>query len=194
MTLKTPMCLLLAMAMATSVAPSVAQGTAPRVWTVEGQAPAISAVADILNTSNTLIGRAQFRQGPKGVLIDLSASMLSPGAHGVHLHAVGQCDATQKFASAAHHIGLNVKPHGFLNPKDHHAGDLPNLIVDANGNGSAQFYTHDIRISGKLRKGQMLLLDADGSSLIIHDKADDGFAQPSGGAGGRVACGSIKLP
>jgi superoxide dismutase, Cu-Zn family len=171
-----------------------AQAPAPRVWTVEGQPPAIGAVADIIDLAGKSVGNARFRQGPHGVVIDLAVTGLAPGMHGVHLHATGQCDAGDKFASAAHHMGLNAKPHGFLHPKDHHAGDLPNLIVQADGTAAAQFYANDIRISGKVGKGEMLLLDADSSSLIIHDKADDHFTQPSGGAGGRIACGTIKLP
>lgn len=175
-------------------AASLGQVPAPRVWTVEGQAPAVGAVADIVDLTGKSIGSAQFREGPHGVVVDVQVSGLAPGPHGVHFHAVGQCDAMAKFASAAHHMGIEAKPHGVLNPKDHHAGDLPNIIAHTDGNASAQFYTSDIRISGKASKGQMLLLDVDGSSLIIHEKADDGFTQPSGGAGGRVACGTIKLP
>ncbi len=177
-----------------SVSTSNAQVPAPRVWTVEGQSPAIGAVADIIDLAGKPVGRVRFVQGPHGVVIDLAVTGMTPGIHGVHLHATGQCDAAAKFGSAAHHMGLDAKPHGFLNPTDHHAGDLPNLIVQPDGSGSAQFYANDIRINGKVGKGQLLLLDTDGSSLIIHEKADDHFTQPSGGASGRVACGIIKLP
>jgi superoxide dismutase, Cu-Zn family len=158
------------------------------------ETPAISAVADIIDLTGKPIGRAQFRQGPHGVLIDIEASDLVPGPHGVHFHATGQCDVGTKFATAAGHMGHDSKPHGLLNSKDHHAGDLPNIIAHDDGNASAQFYTSDVRISGKANKRQMMLLDADGSSLIIHEKADDGFSQPLGGAGSRVACGTIKRP
>jgi superoxide dismutase, Cu-Zn family len=175
------------------VTAAIAQVSSPRVWTVEGQAPAIGAVADIIDLTGKSIGSAQFRQGPHGVLIDVQVSGITPGPHGVHFHATGQCEATNKFASAAHHLGLDAKSHGLLHPKDHHAGDLPNIVAYADGSASAQFYISDIRINGKASKGQMMLLDADGSSLIIHEKADDSFTQPSGGAAGRIACGTIKL-
>jgi superoxide dismutase, Cu-Zn family len=158
------------------------------------EAPAVSALADVIDLTGKSIGSVEFRQGPRGVLVDVTVSGLTPGPHGIHFHAAGQCDATAKFASAAHHMGHDRKPHGVLNPKDHHAGDLPNIIAHSDGSANAQFYTSDIRISGNTSKGQMLLLDADGSSLIIHEKADDGSTQPSGGAGGRIACGTIKRP
>ncbi len=172
---------------------AVAQVVPPaKVWTVQGQAPVASAAADIVDAAGTRIGQALFRQGPRGVLMDLSVKGLPAGPHGIHFHAGGQCDAATKFASAMHHMGLEAKPHGYLNPKGHHAGDLPNIIVASDGSAQVQFYSEDVRISGKAGKGQMLLLDTDGSSLIIHEKADDGFTQPAGGAGGRMACGVIK--
>jgi superoxide dismutase, Cu-Zn family len=175
-----------------SFTPAAAQAPAPRVWTVEGQIPAISAVADVIDLTGKSVGSVQFRQGPHSVVIDVQVSGLAPGVHGVHFHASGQCDATTKFTSAAHHLGLDTKPHGVLHPNEHHAGDLPNIVAHADGSAAAQFYTSDVRLSGKASKGQAMLLDIDGSSLIIHEKADDGFTQPSGGAGGRVACGTIK--
>jgi superoxide dismutase, Cu-Zn family len=192
MMIKMPLALVLAMA--ASFTAIAGQSPAPRVWTVDGQPPAIGATADIVDLSGKSVGSAQLRQGARGVVIDLQVTGVAPGQHGVHFHAVGTCDAASKFASADHHMGLEAKPHGYLNTKDHHAGDLPNLTVHADGSGSAQFYSNDVRISGKTGKGQMMLLDADGSSLIIHEKADDGFTQPSGGAGGRISCGTIKQP
>jgi len=36
------------------------------------------------------------------------------------------------------------------------------------------------------------LMDADGSSVVIHAAADDYNTQPIGGAGARVACAVIK--
>ena len=35
------------------------------------------------------------------------------------------------------------------------------------------------------------LLDTDGSALVIHANPDDQSSQPIGGAGARVACGTI---
>jgi Cu-Zn family superoxide dismutase len=43
-----------------------------------------------------------------------------------------------------------------------------------------------------LEGGEHPLLDEDGSTLIIHEAADDHMSQPIGAAGGRVACGLIE--
>ena len=51
------------------------------------------------------------------------------------------------------------------------------------------FYTPNIT----LQKGQeSSLFDADGSSFIIHEKADDYKTDPSGNSGSRIACGVIQ--
>jgi Cu-Zn family superoxide dismutase len=163
-------------------------------YTVDGARPAAAASADIVNQSGQTIGSAIFYQGPAGVLIDIAVRGLTPGKHGVHFHWVGVCEGSDKFASAQHHMGLKDGPHGFLQPKGPHAGDLPNIIIAADGTGAAQFYTDMVRIfaAGKKNRRSADLMDADGSSLIIHEKEDDDFTQPSGGAGGRIACGVIK--
>ena len=37
-----------------------------------------------------------------------------------------------------------------------------------------------------------LLMDDDGSAIVIHENGDDYNTQPIGGAGGRVACGVLN--
>jgi superoxide dismutase, Cu-Zn family len=153
---------------------------------------ASAASADIISTSGEIIGKSEFRQGAKGVVLDVTVRGLAPGKHGLHFHAIGSCDASGKFASAQAHMGHDRHPHGFLNPKGPHAGDLPSIIVGADGIGAGQFYTELVQISGKAAKGKMLLLDKDGSSLVIHENEDDQFTQPTGNSGARIACGIIK--
>ena len=38
----------------------------------------------------------------------------------------------------------------------------------------------------------LALFDEDGSSLVIHENADDHLTQPISGAGSRIACGIIR--
>ena len=42
-----------------------------------------------------------------------------------------------------------------------------------------------------LTDGPNNLLDADGSTFVIHENPDDHLTQPIGGSGARVACGEI---
>ena len=145
-----------------------------------------TAAAEIVNVEGTVIGEATFEQTPTGVLILVDVRDLPPGAHGIHLHAVGSC--TPDFKAATGHINPEKVAHGLRNPDGPDNGDLPNLYVAADGTAKAEFFTTRVSVSG----GAMpALLDGDGSSVIIHDKPDDHLTQPIGGAGGRIGCGIV---
>ena len=140
-----------------------------------------TAAAEMINTDGAVIGKATFEQTPHGVLMNVEVAGLPPGAHGIHLHAVGAC--TPDFTAATGHINPNGVPEG----PDH--GDLPNLFVHADGSARAEFFTVLVSVSG----GEMpALLDEDGSAVIIHENPDDHLTQPIGGAGGRISCGVIE--
>ncbi|MDQ7813916.1 superoxide dismutase family protein, partial [Brevundimonas sp.] len=142
-----------------------------------------------VNPAGQTVGRAVVTQGPTGVLIRIEADGLTPGWHGTHIHATGQCAAP--FTSAGGHInhGEPKAPHGLLNPGGPDDGDLPNVFADAQGRVRAEVFTPHARIA---REGPgQWLWDADGSALVIHAAMDDHVSQPIGGAGDRVVCGVI---
>jgi Cu-Zn family superoxide dismutase len=143
--------------------------------------------ATLVNASGARMGRAVLTQGPTGLLIRIEAEGLTPGWHGVHIHAIGQCEAP--FTSAGAHVnhGDPQPPHGLLNARGPDDGDLPNIFADATGQVRAEVFTSRARIAAE-GPGQWLW-DADGSALVIHANADDHVSQPIGGAGARVACG-----
>lgn len=143
--------------------------------------------ATLINAAGARVGRAVLTQGPFGLLIRIEAEGLTPGWHGVHIHATGQCDAP--FSSAGAHInhGDPTAPHGLLNAGGPDGGDLPNIFADSAGQVRTEIFTNRARIASN-GPGQWLW-DADGSALIIHANADDHVSQPIGGAGDRVACG-----
>jgi Cu-Zn family superoxide dismutase len=117
-------------------------------------------------------------------------AVLTPGKHGVHLHATGDCSATG-FTSAGGHF--DPGPFGNADPDanhPYHMGDLPNLEVDADGNG--RLFAVTTRVT--LMDGPVSLFDADGAAIIIHKNADQGITgeSKSGVSGGpRLACGVI---
>ena len=57
-----------------------------------------TAAAEMINTDGAVIGKATFEQTPHGVLMNVEVAGLPPGAHGIHLHAVGAC--TPDFTAA----------------------------------------------------------------------------------------------
>ena len=156
--------------------------------TLGSSAPSANANAVVMNPAGERLGTATFSQDAGGTVhIHMKLTGLMPGVHGVHIHAVGACVAPA-FASAGGHFNPQSKHHGLNNAAGPHAGDLPNLTVDASGN--ADYEARTSRVS--LTPGVNSLFDADGSALVVHATADDNMTDPAGNAGARVACGEIK--
>lgn len=143
--------------------------------------------ATLIDGSGARVGRAVLTQGSTGLLIRVEAEGLTPGWHGIHIHAKGECAAP--FTSAGAHVnhGEPKAPHGLLNAAGPDDGDLPNIHADAQGRVRAELFTTRARIA-RTGPGQWLW-DEDGSALVIHANADDHSSQPIGGAGDRVVCG-----
>lgn len=146
------------------------------------------ASATLINIEGTEIGKAHLIQAPSGVLIHVKVSGLAPGKHGLHIHGHGVCEPGEGFKTAKGHVGGSEGAHGLLNPKGPEPGDIPNIYIGSDGNGEMETFTSLVSLKGDKNN----LLDADGSTFIIHEKPDDHITQPIGGAGGRVACGVIK--
>lgn len=124
-------------------------------------------------------GRVMLAVTNGNMRVTVDASGLTAGAHGLHIHTVGKCDAPA-FATAGPHWNPTMKMHGRDNPGGAHSGDLPNLMIGTDGRGSIGF-----DLPGTMAS----LIDADGASIIIHAVADDYKTDPSGNSGGRLACG-----
>lgn len=152
--------------------------------TANASAVAADAVATVLGAEGQRIGEVTADQGPNGVLMTIRVSGLTPGPHGIHLHRVGTCADHGSFTASQGHVAPSGKPHGFLNPDGHHAGDLPNLIVAADGTAHVELFNPLVSVSD----GPTALLDSDGTALVIHANPDDHLTQPIGGAGPRLAC------
>jgi superoxide dismutase, Cu-Zn family len=143
--------------------------------------------ATFVNAAGTPIGTATLRQTPGGVLIDINVARVPPGAHALHIHETGTCDAPA-FTSAGDPYNPTGAKHGFVADSAPHAGDLPNQFVQHDGVLQAHVFTPQITLGA----GTGTLFDADGSALIIHNQADDYASQPAGEAGDRLACAVIR--
>jgi len=135
-------------------------------------------------------GSVTLTAAPKGVLVHIEASGLTPGWHAVHFHEKATCGDPGFKASGSHVHGAAALVHGLLNPAASDDGDLPNIFAGADGKANAELFTTLV----SLRPGgpAPALLDADGSALVIHANKDDYQTQPIGGAGDRIACAVLK--
>lgn len=145
-----------------------------------------SAHAVLRNAQGEEKAQAIATQVGDGVRISLKASGMAAGTYGVHVHAIGRCEAPD-FRSAGAHWNPTSRQHGKDNPQGMHMGDLPNLVVGADGRGSVDY----VIAAATLKSGATPMLDPDGASVMIHSTADDYVTDPSGNSGGRIACGVL---
>jgi superoxide dismutase, Cu-Zn family len=197
-------------------------GTTPSVWTGspapsaeaggEGEGEAAPSgdrlTAELKNPSGTTVATADFAFSSGYVTVTVKSTgtgALTPGFHGMHIHAVGKCEASSVAPTGGEPGDFNSAGGHFQVPghSGHPAsGDLSSLQVREDG--SAELVTTtDAFTAEDLEAGAK-------TSIIIHEKADNfanipperyqqtnGSPPPdqttlaTGDAGKRVACGVI---
>jgi Cu-Zn family superoxide dismutase len=146
------------------------------------------ASASFINDQGKSVGTATLTQTPNGVLISLDLKGVPPGEHALHVHEKGVCDAKAKFESAGGHYNPGKKQHGYQVKGGPHAGDMPNQFVGSEGTLKGDVLNPNVTLGS----GDGTLFGGDGTALVLHAKTDDYKSQPSGDAGGRIACAVIR--
>ena len=138
--------------------------------------------ATLENVDGDTVGFAKFTEDATGTMhVNVHASGMSPGLHGIHVHGVGSCGSSiGAFSDADSHHNPGERPHGA------HAGDLPNFTVNGAGRGRLNATLEHFTLAD-----DAAILDANGSALVVHAKPDDFRSQPTGDSGARIACGVI---
>ena len=134
------------------------------------------------------VGRATARDVQGGLRVTIDAMGLPTGTHGAHIHTTGRCDGPD-FMTAGGHWNPTSHQHGKDNPQGMHMGDMPNMQAKPDGSGEIEYVVP----GGTISDGATPLLDADGAAIVIHAQADDYKSDPTGNAGGRVACGVLSV-
>jgi superoxide dismutase, Cu-Zn family len=158
---------------------------------VQAQATANGATAEIKDAQGTVVGTATLTEGAGGVQLQVQVrgfTAAAAGEHGIHIHAVGLCEAPG-FATAGGHFNPAAKKHGLNSAEGAHGGDLPNLVLDAAGSGSFQATNDRITLAAGVANS---IFDADGSAVVIHAGPDDNMTDPAGNSGARIACGVLQ--
>ena len=127
-------------------------------------------------------GTLTFAASGDAVTVSGRISRLALGSHGFHVHEFGDCSAADATSAGGH---FNPAGHPHAGPKDaqRHVGDLGN--IEAGPDGTAMVDLKDTKIA--LTGAQSIV----GRAVIVHAKADDLKTQPTGDAGGRLACGVV---
>ncbi|MBC7525624.1 MAG: superoxide dismutase family protein [Flavobacterium sp.] len=136
-------------------------------------------------SGSSVSGVATFSEKNGEVSFEAKLKGLTSGVHGIHIHEKADCsDADAK--SAGGHWNPTFQKHGKFTDAEHHKGDIGNFTADANGNATVTLKTNEWCIGcGDTNK------DILGKGLIVHANPDDYTTQPTGNAGGRVACSAI---
>ncbi len=132
---------------------------------------------------NNVTGRVTFVREGNGIKVTADLEGLKPGIHGFHIHEVGDCSAPDG-SSAGAHFNPSNKHHGAPTDTARHVGDLGNLEADKAGKAHLEWLDTLITFEG----ANSII----GRSVIVHERPDDFKTQPTGNAGGRLACGVIE--
>lgn len=113
-----------------------------------------AATALLHDADGAQVGVVTWTETDGAVSVDVKVEGLPAGFHGFHVHAVGEC--IPPFTSAGGHLN----PGGAGHPG--HAGDMPVLLVNADGTGEAGFVTD-----------RYVVADLLGVALIVHANPDN---------------------
>jgi Cu-Zn family superoxide dismutase len=145
-----------------------------------------SASAQLAPTKGSMTsGLVTFTQTGSNVLVNADIRGLKPNAeHGFHIHDKGDCSSGDGMSTGGH-FNPTTEPHGAHGTGNHHSGDLPSLVADANGVAKLRFESSTITIDSGVT-------NIIGRGLIVHRDPDDYKTQPTGNAGPRLACAVIS--
>jgi superoxide dismutase, Cu-Zn family len=135
------------------------------------------------NTAKGTVHFQEQRDGRVEVVVDITG--VPPGVHGFHVHEKGDCGNNGN--NAGGHFNPAGMAHGAPDAQSHHAGDFGNVTADDKGEVHTRFMTHSVTVKEGMSNSVA------GRAVVLHANPDDLVTQPTGNAGGRIACGVVTL-
>ena len=146
----------------------------------------VATAALMAKSGSSVAGWVRFESTRAGLHVTAAVTGLTPNAkHAIHIHELGDITSADG-KSAGGHYNPEGHPHAGPAAAMRHAGDLGNLTADAQGHAEYDRTFDDITIAGAMNP----IL---GRAVVIHAGEDDLMTQPTGNAGGRIACGTIGI-
>jgi len=136
-------------------------------------------------SGSTVSGDVKFTQIGDVVRVTGEITGHTKGPKGFHIHEKGDC-SDDKGMSTGGHFNADKHKHGGPYDPAKHNGDLGNIVFDDKGVARINFTVGDISVSKDASNGII------GRAVIVHAAVDDLATDPTGNAGGRVACGVIQ--
>ena len=174
------------------LAPVLVGGMAFAAAPIYADSVANAATAELKDGTGQVVGNATIvPNGASGVKLQVTVrnfAAAATGEHGIHIHTVGVCEAPQ-FTTAGGHFNPTGKKHGLNSSEGAHAGDLPNLVLGADGSATYEANVATVTLDGAAPNS---LFDSDGSAVVIHAGPDDLMTDPAGNSGARIACGVLS--
>ncbi|MBN3113801.1 superoxide dismutase family protein [Pectobacterium brasiliense] len=137
------------------------------------------------------IGEVSIAETPYGLLFTPNLKGLEAGIHGFHVHENASCEPAEQDGKPVPALAAG----GHLDPKktgkhlgpyndQGHLGDLPGLVVNADGTSTYPILAPRIKSLSEVKN----------HALMVHVGGDNYAGTPAklGGGGARMACGVIK--
>ncbi len=137
------------------------------------------------------LGTVTVTETPYGLLFTPNLTGLAAGIHGFHLHENPSCAPVQKdgkavpaLAAGGHFDPQKTAIHLGPYSSEGHLGDLPGLVVNADGTATYQVLAPRLKSLSELKQ-HALMIHVGGDNYADHP-------MPLGGGGARMACGVIE--
>lgn len=130
------------------------------------------------------LGYIKIKEAHNGLVIQARLQNVPAGWHGFHVNELVSCAVS--FKAAKSRYNPQQVSFGIDHGDQRHGSDLSSIYAGENGKVSADTFNTLLTLAS----GPTTLKDADGSSFIVHSKADSYWQ--NAGVGGRIACGMIS--